>query len=735
MAQALNKSGPVLPLSVFAASAAILIAIALFVYQGLRDDRRASTEAGLKAVAELKVGQLESWLYERRADIAYMGTGSLLASQFDRWSRAGGRDPATLALIQERLAALRENYEYDTIALYDTEGRPRIQGGTEPVAEHGADAISAMRQDKSLLVNFHRHPGQPVRIGMVAPLKYVDASGKRLVGALYLSVSAEKKLLPRLHQWPLPSKTGEIVLARRDGDAFFFVAAGKVKQDSLRVPAGNAFLPAARIEGGERGILRGARDYAGVPVLAYADRVPGTSWILVAKQDQSEVDAPLQGSARWLALIAMSLLGCAGAAIWFWWRAVEGRHRSNMLQQRLEQAVMTEQARLDLLASEEKYRVLADYSTDWEYWLGPDRRFRYVSPACETVCGYPPADFYADPDLMERIIHADDRPLWHAHLEEPRDAGQAIHAPLRLRILTRQGETRWIEHACTGVYDAAGEYLGRRGGNRDITEIKAAEQERALYREKLEAEVRQRTADLTQRTQQLETANRDLENFSYSVSHDLRAPLRAIDGYIAILLEEHLGQLDDDGRRMFGIVADNARRMGHLIDDILAFSRAGRLELASEPVDMRALVEEVWAALTENDAGRVIELQLDDLPAAYCDPRAIRQVWQNLLANAIKFTRDRAPAIVRVAATDEGACIRYQVADNGVGFNQEYAGRLFVLFQRLHGMDEFEGTGVGLAIVKRFIERHGGEVVGIGVLGQGATFSFTLPKLRDVCPS
>jgi PAS domain S-box-containing protein len=254
-----------------------------------------------------------------------------------------------------------------------------------------------------------------------------------------------------------------------------------------------------------------------------------------------------------------------------------------------------------------------------------------------------------------------------------------------------------------------------------LVELEFANRQIADDRAKLEERVAERTASLR-------TANADLENFSYSVSHDLRAPLRAIDGFISILQEEHAGGLSEDGRRMFGIVAENARKMGHLIDDILAFSRAGRLELEVVPVDMEALVREVWAGLTDSIGERQIELRLGYVPPITCDPRAIRQVWQNLLGNAIKFTRDRKLAVVEVSARDEGDCIRYQVMDNGVGFKVEYADKLFVLFQRLHGMDEFEGTGVGLAIVKRFVEKHGGEVLAVGVKDQGAEFGFTLPK-------
>ncbi len=251
----------------------------------------------------------------------------------------------------------------------------------------------------------------------------------------------------------------------------------------------------------------------------------------------------------------------------------------------------------------------------------------------------------------------------------------------------------------------------------------------------VEDRVIRRTAELTRRTAELEKAIKELEGFSYSVSHDLRAPLRAIDGFIAILLEDYAEHLDAEGQRLFGIVSANARKMGHLIDDILALSRAGRLELAPTPVDMNVLVAEVWDSLAEQRGERPIAFQPGELPTVWGDPRALRQVWQNLLGNAIKFTRDCQPARIEVSAEQGDDLIWFSVKDNGAGFRQDYQDKLFVLFQRLHGMEEFEGTGVGLAIVKRFIERHGGQVRAEGEVGAGATFRFGLPANPDQGPS
>ncbi len=225
----------------------------------------------------------------------------------------------------------------------------------------------------------------------------------------------------------------------------------------------------------------------------------------------------------------------------------------------------------------------------------------------------------------------------------------------------------------------------------------------------------------------LESVNQELESFSYSVSHDLRAPLRHIDGYIRMLVDDSASALSAEARRHLDVIVDASRQMGELIDDLLEFSRMGRTEMHQASVDLDALVQESIRSLETAAAGRHIEWKLAPLPAVTGDPPMLRQVFANLLGNAVKYTRPRDPALIEIgrAGVEDGRVILF-VRDNGVGFDMKYADKLFGVFQRLHRADEFEGTGIGLANVRRIIARHGGRVWAESKPDEGATFYFSL---------
>jgi signal transduction histidine kinase len=232
-------------------------------------------------------------------------------------------------------------------------------------------------------------------------------------------------------------------------------------------------------------------------------------------------------------------------------------------------------------------------------------------------------------------------------------------------------------------------------------------------------------ARVLERTRELEAANQELESFAYSVSHDLRAPLRHIDGFSRMLEEDHAGRLDEDGRRLLGTVRKGAGRMGQLIDDLLAFSRFGRAAMSPDEVDMAALAQGVADELAREAPACTITV--GPLPAARGDAALLRQVWINLIGNAIKYSAKRAVPRVEISGRSEAGGAVYCVTDNGAGFDPRYVDKLFKVFQRLHNEDEFSGTGVGLAIVHRIVARHGGRTWAEGRLGEGASFWFSLP--------
>jgi signal transduction histidine kinase len=224
----------------------------------------------------------------------------------------------------------------------------------------------------------------------------------------------------------------------------------------------------------------------------------------------------------------------------------------------------------------------------------------------------------------------------------------------------------------------------------------------------------------------LEAANKDLEAFSYSVSHDLRAPLRAMDGFSRILLESHGASLDPEAQHYLSRIRLNAKRMGELVDDLLAFSRLGRQPLKLATVEPALIAGQAWEELRTDREGRVVEFQVEEMPPCLADPALLRQVYVNLLSNALKYSRKREQAHITAGCQSRQPDPQYFVRDNGVGFDSAYAHKLFGVFQRLHRPDEYEGTGVGLAIVARIVQRHGGQVSADSKLDEGATFYFTL---------
>lgn len=358
-------------------------------------------------------------------------------------------------------------------------------------------------------------------------------------------------------------------------------------------------------------------------------------------------------------------------------------------------------------------RFTVEHVADAVYWIDPQARIVDVNEAACRMLGY-------SREKLTQMSLSDIDPefsiaQWPKTWKYLKEVGK----------LTRESKHRTHDGQIIPVEIVANfiEFGGREldcAVVRNITERKQAEEEIRCLNEELEQRV-------IERTTQLETANKELEAFSYSVSHDLRAPLRAIDGYTRILVEDYEPVLDSEGQRVCAIIRQQTQRMGQLIDDLLAFSRLSRAQMQAAPIDMQRLAHAVFDELTTAESRERLDFRLDPLPLAVGDPTLIRQVWINLLSNALKFSAKREQAVIEVRGRQEAGENVYSVRDNGVGFDTRYINKLFGVFQRLHSEREFEGTGVGLATVQRVIYRHGGRIWAEGAVDQGATFTFTLP--------
>ncbi|MBT8038249.1 MAG: CHASE3 domain-containing protein [Verrucomicrobiae bacterium] len=314
---------------------------------------------------------------------------------------------------------------------------------------------------------------------------------------------------------------------------------------------------------------------------------------------------------------------------------------------------------------------------------------------------------------------------------------------MEYRLRRADGEFRTLVDTGVPRYDAAGEFLGYIGSCLDITEIKEAQSKVLKVNAELEQRVATRTQelqlantniqrlndDLEARATKLNVVNEELESFSYSVSHDLRTPVRAIDGYAHMMMEDCGPQIDDNGRRLLQVICDETARMSCLIDDLLSFSQISRQRVEPVAVNMHVMAQEVYKELMATQPDRTVAFDLQELPPTIGTPTMIRQIWINLISNALKFTSKCPKAIIEIGAEmGAGGSWVYHIKDNGAGFDMRHAHKLFGVFERLHTQPDFEGTGVGLALVKRIVERHGGRIWAESEVDQGACFFFTLPE-------
>ncbi|MCK9199658.1 MAG: ATP-binding protein [Gallionella sp.] len=690
-----------------------LIGFAIAGLYGPQIEREA--HANLEAIARLKAEQIENWLLERQGDAEVLAGDEKLAELAARLARRE-QDEKLAELIRNRFDQLRSSYHYDRILLLDTHNRFLLTSGTEvgmaPVLPDLLQQVIASQKVQRR--DIYRDQEGHIHLEWAVPLVVPDGQGGRAVAVVVLRVTAQQFIFPLIQTWPTASASGETLLVRHEGESVMYLNDLRHRQGTaltLKVPA-SALEQADALAPGrsESGSMQG-RDYRDVPVLAAHLPVAGTGWHIIAKIDRDEVMAPLRDLVLWVSLIALAAIAAVSGAMMMLWRQQQHSHRVEM----------RERTMAAIEQSERHFRSLFENMLEGYvhckmlYREGVPEDFVYleVNPAFETLSGLKDVVGKRATEVVSGMRESN--PELFEIYGRVAQTGLPEQFEMYVEMLDR-----WFE---ISVYCPEPEHFVAIFDN--VTARKQYEANIRKLNEELEQRVQERTA-------QLAASNKELEAFSYSVSHDLRAPLRSIAGFVELLKNRCYDDIDDKGKHYMEVIADSAIQMGKLIDDILSFSRIGRTGLRKSPVNLNLLLAEVRDTLRPQAEGRQVEWKIGSLPEVTGERSMLALVLQNLLSNALKFTRTREIAIIEIGcapgAADEWVC---HVKDNGVGFDMRQADKLFGLFRRLHPQEQFEGTGVGLANVQRIVQRHGGRVWAEGRVNEGATFYFALPKTGD----
>lgn len=698
----------------FALLSGLVLAAGVVYYRNYEQRFVSEVEQQLSAIADLKTNELEQFRSERLLDASFIMRNEAFSALVQR-AFADSNDISSKMLILSWLNKLEESGRYDSITLLNAHqvlkvSIPSSRTAISPTILRGASEASKSR--KIVFQDFYRNEyDNKVYLAIIVPV-FIEHKNSKLLGTLIMTINPETYLFPFIKRWPIPSKTAETLLVRRDGNTVVFLnnlrfdpKAALNRKASLE----NLKLPAARAALGYEGTMKGI-DYRNVLVLAATRKVPHSPWALVARMDITEIYTPLREH-LWVMLVfeVVTLLALASIIGLFL--------RQQRIQYYKEQYKLSE----DLRESEKRFQLLFQIMSSGfalheiilsDDGIPYDYRFLDVNPAFEEQTNLK-AENIVGHTVLEVLPGTE--AYWIEMYGKVALSGESIHFENYAEAIGRHYEV-------SAYSPKPGQFATIIA---DITERKSAE-EQIL---KLNTELEQRVKD---RTAQMETSNIELEAFAYSVSHDLRAPLRAIDGFSRIVMEDYANKLDAEGNRLLNIIRNNTQKMDTLITDLLMISRVTRSEMKLVLVDMTAMVNSVYTEIVSAELTEEFDVTIETLPNAYVDPVLIKQVWTNLISNAVKYTRPRDVRRIEISGRVEDGMTVYCVKDNGVGFDPEYSHKLFGVFQRLHTVQEFEGTGIGLAIVQRIVHRHGGRVWASGELNVGATFCFALPTRGDL---
>lgn len=690
-----------LMLLVFVLLATGIVIAGFLYYRNHEQDYRAEVARQLSAIADLKVDGIVNWRRERLGDASLFyenhNFSGLVRGYLQRTE-----DGEAKARLRAWLRHVRDGYKYDRVFLLDALGRERMSEPDDKrlVSRHAIrSAVEAMRTRQLIFEDFYRNEyDDRVYLAILVPI--LDAQGPgRALGSLVLRIDPEQYLYPFLNRWPTPSETAETLLVRRDGSDALFLNALRFKKDAalnLRSSLDQKRMSAVQAILGRHGIMEGI-DYRGVPVIADTRPVPGTSWMLISRMDLAETFAPMREK-LWtmVALVGALLLG-AGAVSGLVWR----QQLAQFYQAQYETTCALQEGEVNLKEAQTMAQLgnwKWDVKTGNVEWSEEVYKIFRLDPKTFTP-------------QIDSILALSPWPEEHARDKELIQKAMASHekGEYEQRFLRPDGSTGYYYSTFRGKYDDSGELIAIVGTVQDITERKL-----------LELKLGSLIADL-------QRSNKELEQFAYVASHDLQEPLRMVASYTQLLADRYEKQLDDKARLFIHYAVDGARRMQLLINDLLAYSRVGTKGRPMAQVDMHASLGEAIKNLKMNIHETQAIVTNDELPELRADGTQMVQLFQNLISNSLKFHGEQLPR-VHISAKDEGTAWLFSVKDNGIGIEPQYADKVFVIFQRLHTKEEYSGSGIGLAICKKIVERHGGRIWFESEPGNGTTFYFTIPK-------
>lgn len=720
MASAVRQSSasPWRWLALFAALALALIVAAVAYYRWQASEFREQAERQLLSVVQLKVDELEAWRRERLSDARFFSNNASLGQLVAR-SMATPEDAVVRAELASWFRDTQQSHGY-WVVVTDRDGATHLaEPGDQPpleqvVRDRIADVLASGTPE---FVDFHRvDGGDGVRLSIVMPIR-APASESQAPGALVWRLDPASSVYPVL-QWPVESATAELLLVRPEQDGVVLLSPPRgVPLQALghRVSFSRPGLESLRTEpiGGVREVL----DYRGIMLLSASATVPGTPWTLVAAIQRDEVLAPLWQQLWSTVVIVGALLVATGASVGLLWR----QQAANLYRTQLRaESTMRVQAEA-LRRADELLRFQVENSPlaliEW------DDQFRVIrwSPRAEVIFGWSADEVLGRRPQAWHFIHPDDT-AGVEHLIADLVEGRAPRNQNVNRNLTRDGRIVHCEWYNSVRHNAGGGVASILSLVDDVTDRVRAEEDLRALNDELERRVQARTAEL-------EAKNRELEVFTYSVSHDLKAPLRGIEGYSRLLVDDHADALDDEARLFLQNIRQAASNMGRLIDDLLAYSRLERRPTQMTEVSLSALVHTLLAerALEIETRGAVISTRELGSHPVRADAQALSVALGNLLDNALKFTQGASPPTIEIGIESRPEGTRIWVRDNGIGLDMKYADRIFDIFQRLHRAEDYPGTGIGLAIVRKSMERMGGHVRVESRPDAGATFSLELP--------